>query len=130
MKEELVSVIRGGRIYTSKVKGGTNFSESNQEHRWTVPANKRWHLLWGAAQPDSSATVNVVARDAANDAISYLANMGATTGFCAFPNATANGTLDYSTMEIFEAGEYIRVAFGAAQGASAYVFLRVIEEDV
>ena len=48
-----------GEIIDDVTTGGANFSESDTDHRITVPSNERWIPLMGTCDRDVSATINI-----------------------------------------------------------------------
>lgn len=98
--------------------------DSTTAHHYVVPADKRWILLYGIVNLDASGTLSVYVRDAADKIVGLLATYAAGTGVKAYPiDAYWSGDGPI----VLDAGEYIRLVCGAAQGAGAYSSCVVLE---
>jgi len=118
----------GGKLLDKYILVGSD----ETEEKLTVPNGKRWLFFGGAVKPDTSAAVLV-----------ELCNSDDKVILTILPTATA-GTAILSMLEQrsvatnpalyaglpMKAGDYLKITFGAAQGAAAYVTAIVLEADV
>ena len=121
--------IEKGRLVHNFISDSSNF-DSTTQHDFTVPTGKRWIVLGAMVKPDASATVNVTWRDSSDNLLAYLISVGAGTANLAWPHTTTTNHFTPGWHIILDAGDYIRIAFGAAQGAGAYIACPVIEIGV
>lgn len=127
---ELLTVAKKLNNYEDDATSGTLWT-STQTFEVVVPTDKRWFVLGGQVTRDVSSTVIITARDAADKIITMIYSAGAGTGTNAWPNTVASAsTYPFAVPLILEAGEYIYMAFGTAQGATAHASCMVLEVDV
>ena len=130
-------IFQGGTLKDNYVVKGTaagagkgNFSESEQQHKITVPAGKRW-LLWGGhVKRDANATMGIQINNSSDQMIHYLhyrAAAAETVGYGGGFHGTANaqGTIPVP----MKAGDYLQFDFGANQAATASISAIVTEVD-
>lgn len=116
--------------YEVYAASGTTYWSSTTTYEATVPAGKRWILLYGMVDPDASATVAVHIKNVADKILSLLTNVTAGTAIISVPNTVASSTTLDSKLIILDAGQYVGVTFGAAQGTSADVNFSFLELSV
>ncbi len=117
----------GGKVKDSQVTGASNFSEDTSNHKITVPAGKRWRLLYGVIYRDQNADLTIALKDSGDKMLNILTYAAAGTGWLNIWQATnyrANAPI------ILKAGDYVLVTFGAAQGAGGIINMRFLEYDV
>ena len=100
--------------------------DSTTEQKYTVPSGKRWYLIGGVVNRDVSKTLTITACDTSDKIIHSVAFASAGTGKHNYPTGVA-GTANLHRPIILDAGEYIHIVFGDAQGAGAYASCVVIE---
>lgn len=106
--------------------GGLWVSTSN--YRAVVPSLKRWFLYGGFTIRDASATMKAFIYDASDKYVLQLADWAAAAGAAYYPESANTGTCLFPW--VMDAGEYISLVFGAAQGAGASANCVVLEVDV
>jgi len=110
---------------------GTTYWSSTTVYTYTVPTGKRAFVYQIETFRSQAATVGVVKRDVSNNTTLNILTDGAATGHAVWPNTivlvtqTAGGQCI-----ILQAGEEIRIVFGAAQDTNAYCAVHGIEVDV
>lgn len=117
---------QGGKVVDDVTTGAANFSESTSEHRLTVPAGKRWRVLYGAINRDANQTVIVYIYNSAGKALANISGKTAGTGVTFFPDSDA---IQLPCI-LMKAGDTLRFVFGGAQSTAAYVHVRYLEVDV
>jgi len=127
VRKNLVFTVQGGRLIVRTTVGGTNFSESDVEHREIVPAGKRWLVLSTVLKADVSATRVISVFNAADVSMGFQNSVAAGTGLIANDD-TGDDRLYLPTW--LEAGEYVKFLFGASQTGGAHTTIRLIEIDV
>lgn len=113
--------------------GATNAKwTSTTEQEYTVPAGKRWLVLAGSVTRDANETLAVYFKDASDKLILQLISEGAATGYCGFFSDGANTLMrhKFPFPLVMDAGEYIHIVAGGAQGAGAKASLVVLEIDI
>lgn len=127
----LIDLFLFGKKNDNYVIDSSTFSESTSEHRYTVPANKRWFLIGGYADPDQNATVGVAIYDSSDQKLLNLAYAGAGTALVSYPQSTASTNVPQLSLPIvMDAGDYLAVVFGAAQAGAAEITCVVIEVNM
>jgi len=124
---DLLSLAKKINNYAADATGGGLWT-STVAFRVTVPASKRWFVVGGYVLRDASATMNVRLFDSSDNIIHQYDVQSAATGYSNWPTGAATS----STVQRFplDAGEYLQITFGAAQGAGAYASAVVLEIDV
>lgn len=113
------------------VKGASNFSTSTTSHKFIVPNGKVWLLVVGRTVRSDSATLTVKAYRKDTTMIAQLVNDSATTGGTCVPEDAQTSSIPPLWLGLWlKSGDYIRWAFGAAQGATAECLVRVWEWDM
>ena len=128
---ELLTVAKKIDNYAADATGGGLWT-STTTYEVTVPAGKRWFLLGGVIKPDTSATTSTTAYNAADEPLYKIGYQAAGTNLQAMLKQTAdyNHANPHGHPLVLDAGDYVDVEFGAAQGASAYCSCVVLEVDV
>ncbi len=113
---------------------GNDKWESSTLQEWTVPADKRWILLYGVLSRENSSTSTCLILDSSGGVIGKIHDMSAGTG------VTPLIPVGFATREhlqqgqmgqlILDAGEQVQLTLGTAQGSAAYASLVVLEIDV
>lgn len=104
---------------------------STTAQEYTVPAGKRWFVLGGYVKRDASSTLAVVAYDVSDKIIMYFDYQAAATGQTAWPCQDAHDrAVNPSYPIILDAGEYVGISFGSAQGAGAEASCIILEIDI
>lgn len=126
-------------IYAEKINhfeadatGATALWPDTTHYRAECPASKRWFLIGGICKRDAAQTATVTIRDSSDNMILYLEFQGAATATFVYPSRSA-GSLNWTiahTGIVIDAGEYIEILFGGAQGAGAYASCIVLEVNV
>lgn len=116
--------------YEVYAASGTDYWVDTTHYKAEVPADKRWVLLYGQVDPDASATVAVHIKNTADKILTLLTNVAAGTAIISVPNTVASSTTLNSGLYVLDAGEYIYVTFGAAQGTGADANFSFLEVDV
>lgn len=103
--------------------------DSTTEATFTVPAGKRWFLIAGSMNRDANTWAVVDFYDSADKNIMRLAECSPATGRTGYPNNSAVNAMEghKAIPMILDAGEYIKLTFGAAQGAGANASCLVLE---
>lgn len=116
-------------IDTGDTGAGNDKWTSTTVQSYTVPASKRWLLYGGVVHTDANATVDVVLYNDADKTLLYLADHAAAgaAAYEEFPVGTQVPTVFPIPME---AGWYVKITCGAAQGAAAEATCLVLEFDV
>ncbi len=97
---------------------------------WTVPSGKRWFLMYGSISRDTSSTLTIKLYDSSDKLIGMIDSKSAATGDTPFTGTGASATVAKGKQYwVLDAGEYVKLTFGAAQGASATASCVVIEVD-
>jgi len=107
------------------VEDATSNFDSTTEHKITVPANKRWIVLFGIVYRDADASLTITVHRSDDEIIGVLDVASAATGRWAFPRNNGNYTPKGPIM--LKAGDYIKFTFGAAQGTNAYIGMQYLE---
>lgn len=130
MKSDLAAVFQGGRIKDIDVLNSSTFSVDTQNHHEACPANKRWRVLSVLVDPDNSSTITVYIKDSGDLLVCTIGNQGAGTAPISFPDGPgAAGELSLPLI-LLKATDYIDITYGAAQGATSRIKIRVLEYDV
>jgi len=105
---------------------------STTTQEWTVPTGKRWFVLGGNFNWNVSATAIFQAHDSSDKIIGTLMKTTAITGDHPWPSILSSVMVsgDHASPWILDAGEYVKVTAGAAQGATATASCVVLEIDV
>lgn len=96
-----------------------------------VPTGKRWFVIGGQITRSDSDALTVRAYDTSDEIIFQIASQAAATGVTAWPDAL--GAVAVATAKPFyvlDEGEYIRIYFAGAQGATAEASCVVLEVDM
>ncbi len=93
---------------------------------YIVPAGKRWFVIGGNINRDASQTVTVDFYDSSDNRILRGDSRGAGTGITEWPSANYDA---YFPVPL-DAGEYVKLTFGGAQGAAAWATCVVLEVNV
>ena len=107
------------------VKDATSNFDSTIEHKITVPANKRWIILFGVVNRDQSSSLVITIHKSTDDCIGIISVEGEGTGRTAFPQNA--GSYGPKGPIILKAGDYIKFVFGSAQGTGAYIGMQYLE---
>lgn len=106
----------------------TSTWDATTNHKWTVPAGKRWFVIGGNVKRDANETLYVTCHNSSDEQILQLVSEAAATTLKAWPES------DYAiwggTPIVLDAGDYIYFLCGGAQGAAAYISGWVLEVDV
>lgn len=113
----------GGRIHDIDELVGAVATKS-----YVVPAGERWKLLGGMVERDTSATLDVRGYNAADHDIYFLSDAVAGTYTVEVPNK-ADFKRNYGGDIILEAGDYIKIVWGAAQ-TNPRVTIRVLKVEI
>lgn len=95
---------------------------------YTVPSGRRWALYGGVVTRDANtgtATLDVSLYDAAGHLVMVLDQAIAGTGTDSYPDPTYTGYLNFPL--IMNAGWYVLITIGEAQGATAAATCYVLE---
>ena len=104
---------------------------STTTYQATCPAGKRWFLIGGVVSNSASGTTLAQVHDAADAVIHQLAVIAASTGVKPYPNQNSSADhMQIPTPIVMDAGEYVLVTCGVAQGAGAFASCVVLEVDV
>lgn len=125
VKSRTQSFETDGLIKDNHVAGGSNFSEDDKTHRFTVPSGKRWKCYGGSAKPDVSGTIYADLWNENDEYLGALLAAGAGTAIKHFPEAHTEDFLKFPI--VMKAGWYIEVVFGASQTANAHASCLVSE---
>jgi len=106
------------------LEDASNF-DSTTEHKITVPANKRWIILFGVVNRDVNASLAITVHRSDDKTIGILDSAAAATGRWAFPKNEGNYTPKGPI--ILKAGDYIKFTFSDAQGSGAYIGMQYLE---
>lgn len=112
------------------VIGGASFSDSQQLHKVTCPANKRWFVLGGQTYRDVAATLKVTIKDSSNQELIQFAEDGAGAIEYTWPNSEVVPAAQPSTgliKWVMDAGDYVEFAFDVNQTAAARLSCVVLE---
>ena len=104
---------------------------STTAQEYTVPTGKRWILIGGQVTRDASGTIAVDIYDSSDKKIMKLNYQSAAVN--TVPLIGTGSSTHVSGMAgpiVLDAGEYVKLAFGAAQGAGASAACIVIEVSV
>jgi len=123
-----VDLSRARRV-TNYVKGASNFSESTSEHKITVPTGKRYWIIAGVIGRDQAETLDVSLHNSSDGTLLYMADEAAGTGVINIPNTKNLGPAATGPIPA-DAGDYMKFAFGGAQGAAAEITLIVLEVSI
>lgn len=127
---ELLTLAKKVDTYEVYAASGTTYWSSTTTYEATVPVSKRWYFLYGMVDPDASATVAVHVKNSADKILTLLTNVAAGTAIISVPNTVASSTtLNPDGLIVMDAGDYIGVTFGAAQGTGADVNFSFLEVD-
>lgn len=143
-KKIWAEIFYGGKIagwggVDAKVTKGTaagagkgNFSESETEHRITVPDGLRWMLFYAGGKPDVNATLVIELFDDDDDirGVLLISTAGVTlkTGPETAASAATEDFLPVNSFPLPLPGNwYLKFTFGANQGATAYCFAHFTE---
>lgn len=118
------------KTFEKYAAAGTTYWQTTQQYKAVVPSGKRWILLGINTYRDQNGTLSVAIRDASDEYILYVGADGAATGWCVFPNRTDGDTMFSGFPIIVDEGEYIDIAFGAAQTTGAHCTVHVLEVDL
>lgn len=130
MKIEDLTFAKKVNNYEADATSGTLWT-STQTFEAVVPGGKRWFVLGGQVTRDVSSTVIITSRDIADKIIHMIYSAGAGTGTNSFPNTVASAsTFPFAEPLRLDAGEYILMSFGTAQGATAHASCAVLEVAV
>jgi len=125
---ELLTLARKLNNYEVYGAGAGPLWTSTTNYKAVVPAGKRWFLYGGVVFRSASATASINVYDAADKKIYTLGSHAAATGICHYPEAENTGSLAFPIP--LDAGEYVDITLGAAQGATAYGTCVVLEVDI
>lgn len=100
--------------------------DSTTVQEYEVPSDKRWFLLPSLVLLDVSSTLSIYLFDSADKTIAILGTYSAGTGAKPYPM----GTSVFGRGVVLDAGEYIKITCGTAQGAGAKASCIVLEIDV
>lgn len=131
-----LELLLGGKKVNNYIEDATDNAATNAKwtsttaQEYTVPVNKRWFLLYGNVLRDASSTCRIAIYDASDDIIGHLGMYAAAADFAPFPcQATATFSMAAGLI-ILDAGEYVGITCGSAQGSGAYATCVVIEVDM
>lgn len=111
---------------TDNAAGNLKFDSTTGQH-YICPTGKRWFLYGGVVYRDANETLNILIRDSSDRVVSYLCDEAAGTGYKHYPTSL----IGYFTRpQVLDAGEYVDITFGGAQGAGAKATCCVLEVDV
>lgn len=123
-----------GRVvdtYEVYAASGTTYWASTTSYKATCTTNCRWFLQYAVINRDASSTVTVTIKNSSNEILGYIGYDAANTGLMGIPFTVASKSgLIAPDHIILTEGDYIDVAFGAAQGTGAYANFRFIEIGV
>ena len=122
-----LKLLKLGRLvdnFEEDATGATAKWPDTTHYKAEVPLGKRWFLLYGSFYRDANQTANVQILNAADKTVGYLGSYGATTGIAGYPLYSSTSVPECI---ILDAGWYIYITFGGAQGANAYATAVVIE---
>ena len=111
--------------YNADATGGGTWV-STTHYTVVVPAGKRWFFIGGFAKNDVNATMFIAVYDAGDNTLGFLLDEAATTTGKSYPEPD----FQIGAQWVLDAGEYIQLTCGAAQGAGAYCSCVVLEVDV
>jgi hypothetical protein len=116
-----------------ELTGGSNFSESTTEHRITVPTGKRYYVFCGSVDPDNNSTVTIRVKSSGGKTYGLLMSEAATTTLKVWGSTVESVNNSRSVSGIpypLDAGDYVQVEFGAAQGATSEIVTAWLEVNV
>jgi len=94
------------------------------------PTGKRWFVIGGITSRDANETLDITVKNASDDIIMWLEDSAAATGVSSWPSSVAaTKHFVHSELLVLDPGEYIKVAFGGAQGAAAVFTYNILEID-
>lgn len=115
---------------TDNAAGNAKF-DSTTEQKYTVPAGLRWILIGGQVTRDANETLTVTIKDASDQLINKLTLQSAATNTVPLLTGSSSTHCHHSGYPlILDAGEYVHIEFGGAQGAGASAACQVIEVPV
>lgn len=113
-----------GRIVTNHAEKG-----AIDDCSFTVPANKRWVVLWGYSERDQNSTLDVDIYDISNNLIGKIKAVSAgTTSVTWVPKGKEDANIGMMFC-LLEVGMYIKYTYGATQ-TSPKVTCVVLEYDL
>lgn len=106
----------------------TSTWDSTTTHNIVCPSGKRWIVITGGYSRSAAATASVGFHNVADAKICGIDVAASGTGFRnLFSMSNTSDIANLTFPLIMEAGDYIKFFFGAAQGAAAFLSLRVLE---
>lgn len=104
---------------------GNDKFDSTTLMEWEVPTGRRWFLFQGMVNPDNSSTVTVTVKNSADKILYKLAAYGAGTATVSLidPAVFASAGIPI----VMDAGDYVGLDYGTAQGGSAEATCVVLE---
>lgn len=124
-----MDLLQVGKIVDEAQLNATTNWDSTTQHKYTVPAGRRAFFICGFVSRSDAATAQMTAVRSDAKVLAHFGSHSSATGGCGFPTNQSN-YFNPSYPLILEAGDYIQLTCGAAQGATAYVVIRVIEVDI
>lgn len=98
---------------------------------YEVPSGKKWIVIGGIVNRDVSSTMSVRAYNSSDEIIHQFISEGAATGITTWPHTTGTtGNMQGVRAIILDEGDYVKLTFGTAQGASAEASCVVVEVDI
>lgn len=113
-------------VDTGDLGAGNDKWTSTTVQSYTVPAGKRWFLYGGVVHTSANATVDVVLYNESDEIVLYLADHAAAgaAAYEEYPTTMIGNVLLPIPMD---AGWYVKITCGAAQGAAAEASCLVLE---
>lgn len=101
-------------------------------YRATVPTGKRWFLIGGICSRDVNSSASVRIYNSTPVQVHNVDEYAAAASVFAFPSRQTgiNASTPSGLPFVLDAGWYLQIAFGVAQGAAAFATCVVLEVDV
>lgn len=123
-------VVKGHYISDATDNAATNEKwTSTTVQSYTVPDKKRWWLYGGHVKRDANETLNVAVYNAADELVLYLLDEAAATTYSHYPDDSVGAEKIVWPIPM-EAGWYVKITCGGAQGAGATASCYVLEVGV
>lgn len=118
--------------YEKDATGATALWPADTTYVATCPTGKRWFLIGGVIKPDVNATAMTIVFNSSDEPLYQVGYQAASTNQQALLKQTAdyNHANSHGHPLIMDAGDYLKVTFGAAQTANAYCSCVVLEVNV
>lgn len=114
--------------YEKDATGATTRWPDTTHYKVTVPVGKRWFCYGGIISRSDSDAVAVWHKDASDNVLHEFDSKSAATGPLPWPSGTTYVSSNFPFP--MDAGTYIEMIFGGAQGATAYASCIVLEIDI